>query len=399
MHSSSLNQTTLAIAAGGTGGHLFPGLSVAKAWLKRHPSGSVVFFCDKNALSHIPGQDPRIRFSLVDFKGLVGRGIQGIVQMLLKGPNAILASFKELRGAKPCGLVCFGGFLSFPVGVAALLLRIPLFLHEANAFPGVVNRVLRYGATGLFLSHGELARRWGRRAVLVGLPVREAIEAVGGGYGTEMGSRVRILVIGGSQGAFRLSRIVLESLESLFSSLDAEVIVQWGKWPTQGIEPYTDRFKGRLWIAPFIEDMGWAYTWADVIVSRAGASSLAELAIVGKPAVLIPFPFATHDHQAYNARAVQRAKAAIVIEEKDLTPKALVDAILRIAKDSGLRESMHRAWKTLARPRAQELMLDIVEASIKGEKRNVPAEPDAVLSGNRRDWDERDRRASLEPKL
>jgi UDP-N-acetylglucosamine--N-acetylmuramyl-(pentapeptide) pyrophosphoryl-undecaprenol N-acetylglucosamine transferase len=232
--------------------------------------------------------------------------------------------------------------------------------------------------------------------MLVGLPVREAIE-IGEGYGADTGPRVKILVIGGSQGAFRLNRIVLEGLESLFSRLDAEVIIQWGKWSTQGIESYTERFKERLWIAPFIEDMGWAYTWADVIVSRCGASSLAELAIVGKPAILVPFPFATHDHQAYNAKAVQETKAAIVIEEKALTPKVLVNALLMIAKDSMLRESMRHAWKTLARPRAQERILDSIEASIKGEKRNVPAEPDAILPGNRRYWDERNRRASLEP--
>lgn len=397
MYTPSRNQTTLAIAAGGTGGHLFPGISVAKAWLKRHPSASVLFFCDKNALSHLQGRDPRIRFSLVDFKGLMGRGVQGIAESLLKGPGATLNALRELRRSRPCALVCFGGFVSFPVGVAASIVGVPLFLHEGNAFPGVVNRVLRYRATCLFLAHEELANRWGKKAVLVGIPVREAIEAIEARKDDKKETRVHILVIGGSQGAYRLNRIVLESLEPLFSRLDAEVILQWGKWPIQGIEPYAQRFKERLWVVPFIEDMAWAYGWADVIISRAGASSLAELALAGKPAVLVPFPFASHDHQVYNAKSVQRAGAAVVIEEKGLTPQVLVDALVGIVKDPRVRKSMHHAWRALAKPKAAERMIDRIEALIKGEKYHVSAEPDVILPGNRRDWDERDRGASLEP--
>lgn len=398
MGSRAIDSATLAIAAGGTGGHVFPGLSVARAWLLRHPGSTVVFFGTKKDARYLEGQDHRVRFVAVDLNGVTGRGARGIGEFLLKGPRAVWSMVHELSQTKACAVVCFGGFVSFPVGIAARILRIPLFLHEANAFPGVVNRILRPLAKHLFVSHNELFERWGHRSLLVGIPVRAGIEDAKGFEDATLGSRpVHILVIGGSQGAYNMNRIVLEGLDRLFSELDAEIILQWGKWPTSGVESYLERFKGRLLVLPFIEDMVWMYRWADIIVSRSGASTLAELAFVEKPAILVPFPYATHNHQLLNAKAAERAGAAWVLEEKRLNADGLVESLVALASDSDLKASMGLAWKGLAHSKAAEKMIETIEACIKGVPFNVPAKPYVVLPGDRRNRDERHCRASMEP--
>lgn len=400
MGSRGIDRATLAIAAGGTGGHLFPGLSVARAWLLRHPCGSVVFFGTKKDARYVEGQDSRLRFVAVSMQGVAGRGVRGIAGLFVKGIPSILAMIRELLKERPCAAVCFGGFVSFPVGVAALVLRIPLFLHEANAIPGMVNRLLRHWAKKMFVAHADMLKSWGTRALLVGIPVRDGIEDARDFKKAGLNSRpVHILVIGGSQGAYSMNRIVLESLERLFPRLDAEVILQWGKWPMGGVEveSYLERFKERLLILPFIEDMALTYRWADIIVSRSGASTLAELAFVEKPAILVPFPFATHNHQLLNAEAAERAGAARVLEEKHLNANNLVEALVALAQDPACVERMGLAWKGLAHPKAADRMIETIEAYMKGVHLNVPAKPYAVFSGDRRNRDERNCRASVEP--
>ena len=402
MGSRGIDTATLAIAAGGTGGHLFPGLSVARAWLLRHPGGSVVFFGTKKDARYVEGQDPRLRFVAVSMQGVAGRGVRGIAGLFVKGVPSILAMIRELLKGRPCAAVCFGGFVSFPVGVAAWVLRIPLFIHEANAIPGMVNRLLRRWAKKMFVAHAGMLASWGTHALLVGIPVRDGIEDAKSFKEdfkkSGLNSRpVRILVIGGSQGAYSMNRIVLESLEQLFLRLDAEVILQWGKWPTGGVESYLERFKGRLLVLPFIEDMALTYRWADVIVSRSGASTLAELAFVEKPTILVPFPFATHNHQLLNAQAAERAGAAVVLEEKHLNADNFVEALVALAQDPACWEHMGLAWKSLAHPKAADRMIETIEAYMKGVHLNVPAKPYAVFSGDRRNRDERDCRASVEP--
>jgi len=171
MGSRGIDRATLAIAAGGTGGHLFPGLSVARAWLLRHPAGSVVFWHQKDAC-YVEGQDPRLRFVAVSMQGVAGRGIRGIAGLFVKGVPSILAMIREFLKERPCAAVCFGGFVSFPVGAAAWVLRIPLFLHEANAIPGMANRLLRHWAKKMFVAHAGMLTSLGTRAQLVGIPVR-----------------------------------------------------------------------------------------------------------------------------------------------------------------------------------------------------------------------------------
>lgn len=393
-----IDRATLAIAAGGTGGHLFPGLSVARAWLLRHPAGSVVFFGTKKDARYVEGQDPRLRFVAVSMQGVAGRGVRGIAGLFVKGVPSILAMIRELLKERPCAAVCFGGFVSFPVGVAAWVLRIPLFLHEANAIPGMVNRLLRHWAKKMFVAHAGMLTSLGTRAQLVGIPVRDGIEDARDFKRAGLNSRpVHILVIGGSQGAFSMNRIVLESLEQLFPRLDAEVILQWGKWPMGEVESYLERFKDRLLVLPFIEDMVLTYRWADIIVSRSGASTLAELAFVEKPAILVPFPFATHNHQLLNAQAAERAGAAMILEEKHLNANNLVEALVALAQDPACWERMGLAWKGLAHPKAADRMIETIEAYMKGVHLNVPAKPYAVFSRDRRNRDERNCRASLEP--
>lgn len=398
MGSRGIDRATLAIAAGGTGGHLFPGLSVARAWLLRHPAGSVVFFGTKKDACYVEGQDPRLRFVAVSMQGVAGRGIRGIAGLFVKGVPSILAMIREFLKERPCAAVCFGGFVSFPVGAAAWVLRIPLFLHEANAIPGMANRLLRHWAKKMFVAHAGMLTSLGTRAQLVGIPVRDGIEDTKDFQKASLNSRpVRILVIGGSQGAYSMNRIVLESLEQLFLRLDAEVILQWGKWPMGEVESYLERFKDRLLVLPFIEDMALTYRWADIIVSRSGASTLAELAFVEKPAILVPFPFATHNHQLLNAQAAERAGAARVLEEKHLNVDNLVEALVALAQDPACRERMGLAWKGLAHPKAADRMIETIEAYMKGVHLNVPAKPYAVFSRDRRNRDERNCRASLEP--
>jgi UDP-N-acetylglucosamine--N-acetylmuramyl-(pentapeptide) pyrophosphoryl-undecaprenol N-acetylglucosamine transferase len=268
----------------------------------------------------------------------------------------------------------------------------------------MVNRLLRHWAKKMFVAHAGMLTSWGTRALLVGIPVRDGIEDAKSFKEdfkkSGLNSRpVHILVIGGSQGAYSMNRIVLESLEQLFPRLDAEVILQWGKWPMGWVEveSYLERFKDRLLVLPFIEDMALTYRWADIIVSRSGASTLAELAFVEKPAILVPFPFATHNHQLLNAQAAERAGAARVLEEKHLNANNLVKALVALAQDPACMERMGLAWKGLAHPKAADRMIETIEAYMEGVNLNVPAKPYAVLSRDRRNRDERNCRASLEP--
>ena len=345
--------TRIILTTGGTGGHVFPALAVAEA-LKGHQClfvGSV----------HGPEQRWAAEAGL-EFKGLAVRGFmgKGLKAVLALGAmlRAVVQAVGILRRFRPDVVAGFGGYASFAPLAAARLLGIPVVVHEQNAFPGLSNRILGKLADKVCVSLENDTLRQAFAAdklVYTGNPVRQSIvRAMQHTAGAEHLDGKRLLVMGGSQGARAINSLVLGGLQRL-KEAGVELWHQSGQADYDRVKAgYTAFMQDTSRVQPFIDRMDEAYAWADVVLCRAGASTVAELAIAGKAAVFIPFPFATHNHQMFNARAVEKAGAALVMDETILGTQDAVGALIALLHDTHTVETMSKAAKALARPNAAE---------------------------------------------
>jgi len=288
---------------------------------------------------------------------------RGVVLGNVLVPLALLWSLvrvvMEFLARRPDLVVGTGGYVSGPVGFAAVLLRIPVVLQEQNSFPGATTRLLSRWATRVYLTYESSRRYFGRRVqpklVVLGNPVRE-MPALGDRqegarfFGLEP-NKPTLFVFGGSQGALALNRLVAEMVAQLVS--DAPVQVLWATGPAH-YEKFSEQL-GKLpgvRVFPFIERMDLAYAVSDLVLSRAGATTLAELELAGKPAVLVPLPTAAAGHQEVNARELEKAGAAICLLQRDLTPQKLKEAVLTLLQNPDRLRQMGRNMLKLARPHA-----------------------------------------------
>jgi UDP-N-acetylglucosamine--N-acetylmuramyl-(pentapeptide) pyrophosphoryl-undecaprenol N-acetylglucosamine transferase len=345
------------IMAGGTGGHVFPALALAR--LLRERSQDVVWLGTERGLESrlIPAEGiPLERLSVA---GLRGKGLLPWLAAPFRLARALVQALRIMRRHQPLVVVGLGGFVSGPGGVAAWLTRRPLLIHEQNAVAGFTNRCLAYLARVVLEAFPD---SFGREvhARVIGNPVRRDISAVPPPRERFAGRAgpIRLLVFGGSQGAARLNAVVPFALARLAGRLSFDVRHQAGeRWLTEGRASYA-RAGVRADVRPFIEDMAEAYAWADLVICRAGALTVSELAAVGVGAILVPFPGAVDDHQAFNAQYLVREGAAVLIADRELTAERLSAELERLCAGRGKLLAMAERARQLATPRAAEELAD-----------------------------------------
>lgn len=354
------------IMAGGTGGHVFPGLAVAQALRARNRG--VVWLGTRRGIEARVVPDQGIEIEWISIAGMRGRGLAAQVAAPFRGVAAVAQALRALRRRKPAAVLGMGGFVSGPGGVAAWLTRRPLVLHEQNSVAGTANRMLAPLATRIFESFPASFPE-SAHAELVGLPVRDSIvpgDAPRERFAARRGERRRLFVIGGSQGARILNRTVPEALAQMEPSARPEVWHQAGRtgvdearaaYAAAGVEARVDAF---------VDDVSNAFRWADVVVARAGASTLAELAIVGVGAVLVPLRTAIDDHQLHNARHFTSGGAGALITEQELSGAVLARELMRRLGDFDGLVAMAEAARKQARLDAAERVaaacLELAEA-------------------------------------
>lgn len=355
------------MAAGGTGGHIFPALAVAqelRARDGREGAGevrSVIEFLGTGRgleARLIPAAGFRLR--TVAAAGLKGIGGLRRLTNLLILPRSALETALVLRDFQPDVVVGIGGYLAGPVMLEAALKDIPTLLIEPNAVPGFTNRVLAPFVRLAAVGFEDTARFYGPKARVTGHAVRKEFFSVSP---KDHVPPFTVLVLGGSQGSKAINGCLVKCLPLLESKASPlKVIHQTGERDYNAVrEAYRDQGVDAE-VHAFIEDVPQALARADLVVSRAGAMTVAELAAAGKAAVLIPFPHAADQHQLQNARALERAGAARVIEERGLTPERLVGEITDLLGDQARLVQMEQGARTLARPDAAARIADLVES-------------------------------------
>ena len=345
------------ILAGGTGGHIFPGLAVARALRERDVP--VMWLGADGGMETRLVPPHGIAIDTIAVQGMRGKGIGALLAAPFKLIGAVNAARQTLRQRQPRAVVAFGGFAAGPGGIAARLAGIPLVVHEQNRAPGLTNRVLARMAKHVLTGFPDTFP--GLREEVVGNPVRAEIAAVAPPEQRFAGrsGALRILVLGGSQGARALNAAVPQAIAGLRGRLECEVRHQCGeKLHQDALQAYAAAGVTAS-IEPFIADMAAAYAWADLVVCRAGALTLAELCAVGVGSVLVPFPQAVDDHQTKNAQyLVDRGAAQLLPQSSDLAQR-LSATIEIIGERAGLLQ-MAQAARALAKPDAAERVATIV---------------------------------------
>ena len=346
------------IMAGGTGGHVFPALALARELRAR--SWQVVWLGTRRGLEARLVPAEMIALEWLSVGGLRGKGMLVWLRAPVKLARALLQALAVIHRRRPALVVGLGGFVAGPGGVAAWLLRRPLLIHEQNAIAGFTNRCLSHLARRVLTAFpGSFAPRV--HAQVVGNPVRREIAELpppAQRFALRQGP-IRVLVVGGSQGATRLNATLPFALARACATQPFDVQHQAGeRWIDAAKRNYAEAgMSARL--QPFIEDMAAVYAWADVVICRAGALTVSELAAAGVASILVPFAAATDDHQTRNAAFLVDAGAAVMIAESELTAERLAAELLRLCPGRGRLLAMAESARTLARPHAAH---DLAEA-------------------------------------
>ena len=351
-------------AGGGTGGHIFPAIAMANEIRKRYPDAQIVFVGTKKGLETevVPKFGFKIYFISV-------RGIKRKfnLKLFLVPYNLVKSLFQSnliLKNINPDVVVGTGGYVSWPLVFLAALKSIPTVTQEQNSYPGVSTRLLSFFVDKVFIAYPDSIKYFLKKSNLkvVGNPVREDIftgekDLALKEFGLEQKKKI-LFIFGGSQGSFAINQAMLDSLDILEKEKDLQIIWQTGKDDFSRIKDLTDQREITLRIFPFIDDMRKAYAVSDLIVSRSGALTLAEILCCAKPSILIPYPFAAADHQRYNAEFLENNEAACVILQKDLNGEKLANLILDLLNNVNKLEEMKTAAEKLAQPKATSILMD-----------------------------------------
>jgi UDP-N-acetylglucosamine--N-acetylmuramyl-(pentapeptide) pyrophosphoryl-undecaprenol N-acetylglucosamine transferase len=354
--SSSL-PLSVVIAGGGTGGHIYPGIAIAQEFRRRDAATQVLFVGTARGLETKIVPREGFELKLIEVSALKRVGLVQRTRSLLQLPRSFLAVRDLLRDLKPDVVIGVGGYASGPVVLSAALMKIPTLVAEQNALPGFTNRVLARFVKAAAITFEEARRFFGDKAEITGNPVRAEFFAV---PPKEPGQVIHLLITGGSQGA----RAINEAMISMLPLLNDEK--EWLSFTHQtGAQDY-DKVRAnylelglRAEVKPFIEKMVDEFARADLVICRAGATTVAELAAAGKPALMIPFPFAADDHQRKNAEAVERAGGGRMILQAELTPERLTQELLWLVRDPQQLVRMAEASKKLGHPDAARRVVDL----------------------------------------
>jgi UDP-N-acetylglucosamine--N-acetylmuramyl-(pentapeptide) pyrophosphoryl-undecaprenol N-acetylglucosamine transferase len=352
-------KTKMIIAGGGTGGHLFPGIAIAEELLRRSAANQVLFIGTERGLEKRVLGRLGFRLETLNVEGIKGKGASGTIKSLLKIPGSLSGSFRIIHAFKPDFVVGVGGYASGPAVLTARLMGIKTFIAEQNAFPGLTNRILGHFAHRIFLTFDD-SKRWfpEQKTIITGNPVRTSFlsERGKGGAGNPL---FTVLVFGGSQGAHAINSAVAASLEKLVHlRKKLHFIHQTGEDDFQKVEEAYQKKGFDAEVYPFITEMAAAYRNADLLLCRAGATSLAEITAMGKASILVPFPFASADHQTKNALAMANAGAAMMIQQGGMDGDKLASAIEDLYLHPEKIKRMEIASASLGRLNAASAIVD-----------------------------------------
>ncbi|HEX5704715.1 MAG TPA: undecaprenyldiphospho-muramoylpentapeptide beta-N-acetylglucosaminyltransferase [Pyrinomonadaceae bacterium] len=353
------------IAAGGTGGHIYPGIAVAKEIMRRDPNSVVRFVGTARGLENRVVPKAGFELSLIESTGLKNVGLGARLRGLLLLPKSFFAARRVIREFRPDIVVGAGGYVSGPVLLTASFMKVPTLVMDSNALPGFTNRQLARFVDKAAVSFAEAMSFFPGKAVLTGNPVRSEFFEVPAK--THDPQHLSLLVFGGSQGARAINEAMIAALAHLVSEKGRlRVTHQTG---TADVEKVQRGYAVAGWsenaeVKPYIDDMVSEFARADLIVSRAGATTTAELLASGKVAIMIPFPLAADDHQRKNAEALQTAGAARMILQKDLSGESLATEIRSLLGTPEKLDEMENAARNLARRDAAEKTADLMEELI-----------------------------------
>ncbi len=350
------------IAGGGTGGHLFPGIALAEEVVTRHPKNDVVFVgTDRGLEARVVPQNGFV-FEAIKSRGLKGMGLVKLVLGLLLLPRSFFSALRLLRKYRPDVVIGVGGYSSGPVVLMAWLLRIPTGIQEQNALPGFTNKVLGKFVDAVFLSFEAAIPFFPyKRAHVLGNPIRRGLLENFLRPKTKH-ETFTLLIFGGSLGAKGLNTRVLDALPHLADLKgELQIIHQTGKADLETVKQGYAAQQFPADVREFIDDMAGAYLGATLVLCRAGATTLAELTVCKKASILVPFPFATDDHQAVNAKALVDAGAAVMFREAELTGEKLAATIRELKNDPARLAKMEKAAGALGRPEAAREIADVLQ--------------------------------------
>lgn len=343
------------IMAGGTGGHIFPGIAVAKELMAR--AVPVLWLGSEGGLETKLVPQAGIELKTIAISGVRGKGIAALLAAPLKIACAVIAAWKLIGALRPRSVLSMGGYVAGPGGIAAWLRGVPLIVHEQNSIAGATNRILARFAKRRLCGFADALPHSER----IGNPVRADIAALPAPAQRFVGREgaVRLLVLGGSQGAQALNARVPQALAMMLAEHRPQVRHQCGAKLADAARAAYAQAGVEASIEPFIENMADAYAWADFIVCRAGALTLAELAAAGVGSLLVPFPFAVDDHQTRNAQSMVAANAAVLVSEPDASAERIRAELDRVLPDRAKLLAMAEAARTLAKPRATAQIADV----------------------------------------
>ncbi len=361
----AIEQPKILIAAGGTGGHVFPAIAIADEIKKLKPRAEFLFVGTKRKIESrvVPQRGYAIAFIWISG---IDRSVRpGTLLIPLKIAVSFVQSFLLIRRFRPDAVVGTGGYVCGPVLFIASLMTIPTIMHESNSYPGITTRLLSSRSTKVFVAFETTVRRLKRNdnVILVGTPTRPGLDKISKEDGLRFfrldPAKKTVLVFGGSLGASSVNQTMKIIVDRLAKS-GIQCI-----WQTGSSDPaIVDEMKQKNvvgWVGEFIDAMEYAYAAADVVVCRAGATTLAELTLLGKASILIPYPFAAADHQTFNAKTLADAGAAVMIPDRDVRTR-LEEEILALLKDDDRRDTISRASRALGKPNAgNEIAQEILQ--------------------------------------
>jgi UDP-N-acetylglucosamine--N-acetylmuramyl-(pentapeptide) pyrophosphoryl-undecaprenol N-acetylglucosamine transferase len=349
---------TLVIAGGGTGGHLYPGIAVAQELLRRMPDARVSFVGTARGLEARVIPKEGFELDLIRSAGIKGKSWTARARGAALVPVGFAEAWRVIARRRPDVVMGVGGFSSGPVVMAAALRRVPTLVLEQNAMPGLTNRLLAPWVRAAAVTYEQTLSFFGNRGFVSGNPVREAFFRTSNSEGRSAND-CRLLVLGGSQGAHAINVAMTAAAPQLFQREPALSLVhQTGQRDLSTVRDAYARAGIPARAEAFFDAMAQEMAGADLVISRAGATTLAELAAAGRPALLVPFPAATDDHQRRNAEVLVGAGAAAMIEEKHLSPDRLADTAAELVGDRARRDRMANAMRTFARPDAASRIVD-----------------------------------------
>lgn len=355
------NKTVL-IMAGGTGGHIFPGLALAEEMLAR--GYKVEWLGTKAGLESKLVPAANIALHFIPVKGIRGKGLKSLFMAPWNIVSSVVSALKVIKSLKPSVVVGLGGFVAGPGGFATKIVGLPLVIHEQNAIAGTTNKLLAKIASRVLTAFPSNLKG----GICIGNPVRKDIEAIVEPKQrmTNRTGAIKVLVVGGSRGAQAINELVPEALGKVTADQSLEIWHQAGAGKDEATISAYEGVKINARVEAFIDDMAEAFHWADIVICRAGALTVSELAAVGLGAILIPFPYAIDDHQTENAKYLENAGAAVIEQQSELTVAKLADLFSELFFDREKLLTMALNARSVAKPKAAETFADYCEEVVHG---------------------------------